>query len=87
MVGYYDALAKAAGQAKPKAVTMKDALEAREALMTQAMRTPGVDINDPKVIAQIEDYLKANFPGYTPINIGGPVIRGADAPATLAPGT
>ena len=87
LAGYYKALERTAGQAKPKAVTMKDALEAREALMTQAMRTPGVDINDPKVIAQIEDYLKANFPGYTPINIGGPVIRGADAPATLAPGT
>jgi hypothetical protein len=87
LADYYKALEKTAGQPKPKATTMKDALEAREALMTQAMRTPGVDINDPQVIAKIEDYLKANFPGYTPINIGGPKIRGADAPATLPPGT
>jgi hypothetical protein len=32
--------------------------------MTRAMSTPGVDINDPNVIAEIENYLKANYPGY-----------------------
>jgi hypothetical protein len=85
--GYYQALGATAGQPKPKATTAKDALEARKMLMTQAMSTPGVDINDPNVIAEIENYLKANYPGYTPLNIGGPKIRGLEAPATLAPGT
>jgi hypothetical protein len=85
--GYFKALGDTAGQPKPKATTAKDALEARKMLMTQAMSTPGVDINDPNVIAEIENYLKANYPGYTPLNIGGPKIRGLEAPATLAPGT
>jgi hypothetical protein len=84
--GYFKALGDTAGQPKPKATTAKDALEARQILMTQAMSTPGVDIKDPNVIAEIENYLKANYPGYTPLNIGGPKIRGAEAPATL-PGT
>jgi hypothetical protein len=85
--GYFKALGATAGQPKPKATTAKDALEARKMLITQAMSTPGVDINDPNVIAEIENYLKANYPGYTPLNIGGPQIRGLEAPATLAPGT
>ena len=85
LVGYYKALAQTAGQAKPKATTLKDALEARQALMTQAM-TAGMDIKDPNVIARIESQIQSAFPGYTPLDTG-PVIRGAGGQGATLPGT
>lgn len=85
LVGYYGALAQAAGQPKPKATTLKDALEARQALMTQAM-TAGMDIKDPNVIARIESQIQSAFPGYTPLDTG-PVIRGAGGQGATLPGT
>jgi hypothetical protein len=36
---------------------------------------------------QIEAAVKNQFPGYRPMLAPEPIIRGADAPATLAPGT
>lgn len=82
---YYGAVAGAAGQPKPKATSLKDALEARQALITQAM-TSGMDIKDPNIIARIESQIQASFPGYTPLDTG-PVIRGAGGQGATLPGT
>jgi hypothetical protein len=83
--GYFKALGDTAGVAKAKQFDLKDALAARQSLITMAM-TEGKNVKDPQVIADIEQRIAAAYPGYSPMTTG-PQIRGLEAPATLAPGT
>lgn len=85
LADYYKALERTAGMAKAKQFDLKDALAARQSLITQAM-TEGRNVKDPQVMADIERRIAAAYPGYSPMTTG-PTIRGAGGQGATLPGT